>query len=314
LGFVGFTYLATVETDASGIYTLSNLAGESGYSLEVSKTDYLPVNYVDIQLEEGVTKHLETVMNIEDRYAGLGDISGKVTNSVDGNGVSGLLIQLREGINTHTGRVVQTSTTGDDGYYSVTGLEAGSYTAEITGDGYQTAYMTVVVLGGELHENQNGSINPILSEGEIRIVLTWGESPNDLDSHLTGPIEGSSDRFHVYWMNEGSSDSTNLDVDDTSSYGPETITIVNQVSGVYRYSVHDYSNRGSSSSSALGNSGANVKVYKGSGLVAEFFVPNEGGTLWTVFEIDGNIITSINRMEYYSDYDTIQKVSYIKKK
>ena len=33
----------------------------------------------------------------------------------------------------------------------------------------------------------DGVMTPILPAGETRIVLTWGEFPSDLDSHLTGP-------------------------------------------------------------------------------------------------------------------------------
>ena len=302
-------YISVVETDSSGIYTIPNLAGESGYSIEISKTDYLTVNYQNIELEANVVKHLETVMHIEQAYAGDGDASGQITNSVDGRGVSGLLINFRKGINVHSGTIVRTETTGNNGLYSVSSLEAGSYTAELTGSGYQKSYITVVVLGGKTNDNQNGTINPILEEGEIRIVLTWGENPSDLDSHLTGPLEGSSDRFHVYWWKDGninSSPYTNLDVDDTSSYGPETITIRTQQSGVYRYSIHDYSNKSRTSSSALANSGAKIKVYKGSGLVAEYFVPNEAGTLWRVFEIDGGSIKPINSMSYHQNEDTVE--------
>ena len=35
----------------------------------------------------------------------------------------------------------------------------------------------------------------------------------------------------------------NLDVDDISSYGPETITILENIYGTYTYAVHNYSNR-----------------------------------------------------------------------
>ena len=78
-----------------------------------------------------------------------------------------------------------------------------------------------------------------------------------------------------------------LDVDDISSFGPETITIQQQSGGIYRYSVHDYTNRSTASSTALGASGAKVTVY-GLGLFpSTFYVPNQPGNLWTVFEIGG---------------------------
>jgi hypothetical protein len=91
-----------------------------------------------------------------------------------------------------------------------------------------------------------------------------------------------------------------LDVDDTSGEGPETITISRQQAGVYRYSVFDYTNQSNSASTALGASGARVQVFRSNGLVAEFAVPAQPGTLWTVFEMEGSTseITPVNTMTF----------------
>jgi hypothetical protein len=103
-----------------------------------------------------------------------------------------------------------------------------------------------------------------------------------------------------------------LDLDDVTSYGPETTTIYQQIGGVYRFSVHDYTNKESSSSTALSNSFAQVKVYRGSNLVATFNVPpNRGGTLWTVFELSGSTMTPVNKMSYESAPTSIQSFSNI---
>ena len=92
-----------------------------------------------------------------------------------------------------------------------------------------------------------------------------------------------------------------LDLDDLSSYGPETVTIYDQIDGTYRFSVHDYTNRSSESSTALSNSGAQVRIYKGSGLLETFNVPtNMGGTLWTVFEMNGTNIVQKQVLSYES--------------
>jgi len=309
-------FVREVKTDVSGIYLFENLLAQSGYSIKTSIAGYLTANYLDIVIDNTNTvQYLQTVQQVDEQYVGTGSISGRITGSIDGIGRSGLTINFRRGINTHTGDIIKTITTGTDGYYSLSDLEAGSYTGEITGNGYQTSYLIVTVIGGETNENQIGTINPILESGEIRIVLTWGSSPYDLDSHLTGPIEDSNRRFHIYFGSKGymtSSPYSNLDVDDTSSYGPETVTIREQKDGIYRYSVQNYSNKSSNSSTALANSEAIVKVYKGEGLVAQFPVPNQEGTLWTVFEIEGNDIRAINNMSYHSGVHDIQKQSYIK--
>lgn len=155
----------------------------------------------------------------------------------------------------------------------------------------------------------------------IRIVLTWGETPRDLDSHLVGPgVDGT--RFHVYYENRNyyedgtySSDSAlyavDLDYDDTTSYGPEITTIHTMTPGTYYFYVHDYTNGSDSSSTEMALSGATVKVYKGSGstLIGSYTIdPSSSGTYWNVCELDisedGNV--SINEINTYNSYATLE--------
>jgi hypothetical protein len=133
------------------------------------------------------------------------------------------------------------------------------------------------------------------SSDELKIVLTWGQSPFDLDSHLwTPPIEGSS--YHVYYHNKCQTLSNPpyvmLDLDDTSSYGPETVWFERIYPGTYTYAVNQYSWDGS-----LITSGATLTVIGRNGVIATFNVPTVGsGSWWTVFEMDGSTrnITPIN--------------------
>ena len=41
-----------------------------------------------------------------------------------------------------------------------------------------------------------------IPEGDLRIVLTWGEEPSDLDSHLIGPAVEEGTKFHTWYGNE----------------------------------------------------------------------------------------------------------------
>ena len=153
--------------------------------------------------------------------------------------------------------------------------------------------------------NTSGDIQIVLSpelDGQVaRIVLQWGLNPRDLDSHLTGPTP-SGGRFHVFYSHTIENEAAELDVDDTSSYGPETITIHRLIPGVYRYAVHDYTNRNANPSTGLAQSGASVKVFMSDGREQTFTVPNAPGTVWTVFEIDGatGTVTPVNAMSYQS--------------
>jgi len=312
--YSGSSIISSGATDSNGVYSFSVPAG-SGYRVEFSKTGYIPAIYENVSVEADTTTYLEVVLQIDTTHSGTGNISGKIVNALDGTGVSGLTINLRAGINVTTGSIVATTTTLSNGFYSFTNLNAGNYTAEVSGSGYNTTYFTVICIGGTTTADQNVTITPILYPGETRIILTWGEIPWDLDSHLTGPLPDGT-RFHMYYPyaeSRGGShwpEYVKLDLDDVTSYGPETTTIYQQIDGVYRFSVHDYTNRYSSSSTALSNSGAQVRVYRGSNLVATFNVPaNQEGTLWTVFELSGDTITPINTMSYESSPSAIQSVS-----
>ncbi len=117
----------------------------------------------------------------------------------------------------------------------------------------------------------------------MRIVLTWGYRPKDLDSHLVFPNN------HIFYAAKKGSDAL-LDVDDTSSYGPETITIFKKQAGKkYVYAVHDYSDKAYPSTKNLGNASARVEVYIGKTLIRTYkSTPNKAGNTWLVFGIDEN--------------------------
>ncbi len=306
--YVGDKFLKAVVTDIDGNFILEDISSLVAHKIVVSKDGYLDGVYYDILAIANDTVILDTILQVKVDQSGIGRVSGKITNAIDGVGVDALLLNVRRGINVKSGDIVAMTTTDGNGYYDFSELSAGNYTLEVIGEGFITGYFTVVSVGEKNSDNQNFSITPILLDGEIRVVLTWGESPKDLDSHLTGPLENSDERFHVSFRAKGSqvtSPYSFLDLDDTIKYGPETITIKKQKEGVYRYSVLDYTNARSSVSSALGNSGAKVKVYKGSNLIQTFNVPNQEGVFWAVFDIVGDEIVPINRVQYVKEYDPV---------
>ena len=138
------------------------------------------------------------------------------------------------------------------------------------------------------------AISPVMDSLDgLRVVLSWGATPSDLDSHIVYPEN------HVYFSEKQGRDA-HLDVDDTSSYGPETITLRKKRFGeTYVYAVRDFTNVSAPVSNALSHSQAKVFVYIGQSLVRTYYVPKgQDGNLWTVFRITGSgEIQDINRME-----------------
>jgi predicted nucleic acid-binding Zn finger protein len=128
------------------------------------------------------------------------------------------------------------------------------------------------------------ALSPVMQNLDgLRVVLSWGAQPPDLDLHVAYPSN------HVYWRNRQGTDS-NLDIDHVDSYGPETITLERKHTGdTYVFAVHDYTDRNNPGTDALSNSQAKVFVYVGQSLVRSYYVPrNQAGNLWTVFRINGN--------------------------
>lgn len=131
------------------------------------------------------------------------------------------------------------------------------------------------------------AISPVMTNLDgLRIVLNWGETPSDLDSHIAYPNN------HIFYQHKtgDSHANANLDVDDTTSYGPETITIEKKHAGEsYVYAVHNFSEKTSPESDSLSKSNAKVFVYVGQTLVRSYYVPkNQKGNLWTIFRISGD--------------------------
>ena len=128
------------------------------------------------------------------------------------------------------------------------------------------------------------AISPVMQNLDgLRVVLTWGANPSDLDSHMIFPGN------NIYFRNQQGEDA-HLDVDDIDGYGPETITLEKKHYGEsYVYAVHDYSNQGRPASRQLSASQAKVFVYMGQSLVRTYYVPQDrSGNLWTVFRMTGN--------------------------
>ncbi|MHC1777557.1 MAG: carboxypeptidase regulatory-like domain-containing protein [Lentimicrobium sp.] len=296
-------YSGTTESDNDGQFFVTSPVGEN-IVVEFTKSGYLPVTYQNVSVSVNEDTFLEPVLQIDDAHGGIGSISGFILNALDGSGISGCTLNLRSGINATEGFVAATGSTGNDGSFSIQGLPAGHYTIQAQRQGFTESYFTVVCIGGQNQGNQNGTMTPILNEDEIRIILTWGDAPADLDSHLTGPAEDGN-RFHVYYSlktyYQNGLLNAALDYDDVSSFGPETVSIYELSQGVYRYSVHDFSNRAAGYSMELSNSSAQVRVYQGSTLIANFNVPsNTEGTLWTVFEMSNGQIMPVNVLSYVS--------------
>ncbi len=224
-----------------------------------------------------------------------GTMEGIVRDATNLLPIADVTVTLRYGINDPEKPVVATTVSQSDGRFSFADLASGTYTAFFSRSDYISDYLVVNILGGMITSNFYMNLSPdIRTDGGFRIVLTWGENPRDLDSHVITPmIEGG--QYHIFYASRGELTTlpyVNLDVDDVTSYGPETITIARTFPGTYYYGVHHYAGMG-----ALRTSGAVVNLYGSSGFIRSFSVPLSGeGYWWNLFSLDGTTgaLTVIN--------------------
>lgn len=292
-------------TDASGMYTIYVPSQEYEYHIRISKENRTTANIYSIQMSnDQIGAYQDSVylfdLSIEKAPLQL-TLGDAFTYAADGNGMmplGGAMVYFREGIHNRNGEIVLEASADGNGFLRVE-LRPGIYTIEVNAPGYETMYYIVVVhpAGTGVYEFY---ATPTLNENEYAIVLTWGSDPYDLDSHLfttTGAGTG-----HIWFGGRTDAFNNYLDVDDTDSYGPETITILDfDPSNYYKYCVVDYTNcsSGQFRSVEMSCSLACVNVYSAEGLVATYNVPTgQEGVIWEVFEIRNGRITPIQR--YYS--------------
>ncbi len=296
-----------VRTDADGYYEIPDFA-PGVYRVEAEAEGFLSLTLNSITIEPQASDFAMPTFQMLSEGDGSNTVSGVAKDAVTGAPMSGVTVTVRADWNTYEGSAVTTVTTAEDGSYTLE-LARGYYTLEFSIDGYSSAFVNVA--SSNVNPNAQGVLVPsttAVGEVEYRIVLTWGETPNDLDSHLVGP-SAENGLFHVYYADkqyfEGDELVAQLDVDDVSSYGPETVTIVEaKADETYYYSVHDFTNGGLDNSTEMSASGAIVKVYLGAELVKEYNVPlYRQGNIWNVFKIENGEVVTIN--EYNANYDTI---------
>lgn len=285
-----------VTTAPNGTWTSNDIVAGT-YNVTVSANGFQDyVLYSQVLVGAGaVTVTPLANLTLVPTGTNFGTITGSVRDATNNVIIVGATVELRAGANNVTGTPLATTITNSDGEYQFQSRQYGVYTVRATSTGYAAGSVTISVVTTNVRA-------PIafLSPGSVtiawRFVLSWGATPYDLDAHLTGPIMNSANRFHVYWASEGSvaqSPFAALDVDALQGYGPETITLYQQIPGVYRFYVNnfDYPSNGVPE---LRASNARVDVYKGNTLVRQFFPPQLNGKYWAVFEIDGPVLIPLN--------------------
>ena len=220
--------------------------------------------------------------------------AGVISSATTGIALNDVLISLRLGLNTKTGAILASTITenngSNDGLYGFSNIAVGDYTAEISLNGYVTGYETIKVLTNETNAN-NFVISPELTSDEaMRLILTWGETPRDLDSYLLITKDDGT-TSSVYYGNREVTDYAKLDIDKMAGYGPETITINYLSSGKYIYYIDRFS------SGDLNTSKASVQVIRAGEDTLVVDINTTGDDkYWEVLHIDNGVVNVVNQI------------------
>lgn len=246
----------------------------------------------------GTVSHFST-WNFDIRYPAA-YVSGRVVDS-SGNPVQDAQVKCW-GTGWYQQRWASGETgTAVNGTFTRIPVEVGvTFKYQASKGGHESA----ILQAGPLQQNQEYNVGDIVLDAPlITIVLSWGENPSDLDSHLAARLNGNV-TFHVYYDAKGSltmEPYANLDTDDTSGYGPEVTTISKLRQGTYRFSVRHYAGEGNISTS----SAAINLIIPDTGTINRYNPPAgqpTGTDIWRVFDItiDSNgKVTAVNTINDY---------------
>ena len=239
-----------------------------------------------------------------------------ITDSRNGTTIGDVTIKIRNGANNRLG-IISTQTNSDNVTSEGLSLTPGIYTFELSKTGYSTKYQTVTITAATTRLNFDllsfNTASNVNSSAFATIIVRWGENPRDVDSYLL--FNNTNPQAVIYYENQSygaiPSDKNNpcatsdvvasLDLDDTTSYGPETTSICDGSKGPFEFKLHHFSG-----SSNIGASPTSVELITRNGSRYEFVAPTTGFAgndtdVWNVFTIDSNqVVTRDNSISTYN--------------
>lgn len=308
------------KTDDDGLYSIKIPMNYEDYTIYVSGSGYVGTKIYGVDSNQQISNIFQEPVYMYNVGEGPYEIQVSLVDALSGDAINesddeedydnedsgedvlskDYQIIVRQGINNRDGSIVaKESLDSESGTFKLS-LDPGNYTAQIIADGYVSNYFTISTLEDGMTVQSNIVKN--LSDNDMRIVLSWNDTPSDLDSHLFLP-----NGEHIAYYSKDVPDGE-LDLDDTDGFGPETITLNNLQYGTYKYYVADYTNSSDEnySSTDMSDSFARVDVYTKDGLTQTFTVPrNREGVIWQAFTISNKKVIPVQRI-----YNNIEDYSW----
>jgi hypothetical protein len=221
-------------TDNAGTFLFEDIE-EGYYDIGVIADGYVEKR-TSLNLKDNITEDII--------IKGKATVSGNIVNASTGMPIDSVIIAFATDMDLiDISNAPLTDTTDIFGHFSIANFPTGNFRIIIDPPSYLSRIIDSIQINEGLNELGDISLIPELEPNCIRIFLTWGFEPVDLDAHITGP-DISGGRFHIcFWNTSTSDNSVTLDLNDAWRYGPETITLHSLKDGLYRYSVHNYSDQ-----------------------------------------------------------------------
>ena len=228
---------------------------------------------------------------------GTGTLTGQVVDAQTGSPLVGATVAV-------SGTALST-TTDASGNFTITGVPEGGQTIVATLTGYvETSVPTLLVANGT-SETTIGMLALGAGGDNVAAVLAWGEDPRDLDLHMSGP-DGSGGRFHAYYSSKSPVPHVFLDLDDTSSFGPETMTVQPTetgafVPGDYHVWIHHYAG-----DLTFAESTATVTLFAAGAQIAQYTVGGASGDssqrIWQVVEFSVSATGAVSNVSVQQSF------------
>lgn len=296
-----------MQTDEDGYFSSYIYRDGREYQLYVQgNTEYEDLYLRDVKLTQDTYSYIYDnlilhVADSEETIIDLSTVDATTLNSAENIQASALSAQIRvrRGLNTRDGNIVYDGETDQNGEVQLP-LNCGSYTIQVSAEGYETTYQNIEV--SHDMEKQIVYMIPELSNGETAFVLTWDENSDvDLDLMLFTPYV-NSDGNMCYIDEKVTEDIYGNRMICDNQLGCEVIygnTDAKQ--GGMKIYVQNYTfNHGKETNTAsLKDLNARLYVYEGGEKISVLMPPENQGFVWEVASLRNNTLSAYNRM--YSD-------------
>ena len=257
-----------VVTDSEGHYSFAAITPGHYVILAITAGYKANLSVIEITANANLTKNIELDVLV-DNDSSKGSVSGTICEAITSEPITVTGSSFKV-VAVDSNQVEYVATVSGSSY-RFTNLPEGNYTVTVTDERtdvdeselFASTQFTIFALGGFDITGLNCYLSNSTDNGTATFVLTWGQYPYDLDSHLVGN-DAAGTLHHICYYNKtaaatveisatsvsGSSYDENakqydlrLDVDDIDSYGPETTSIYRCDSSNpwFTFFVHNYS-------------------------------------------------------------------------